>query len=192
MYNVFDKLTQRIREMIVVSDNELNSFIEFCTVLNYKKGEIIYHPTTIPNEVYFVNVGLIRVLINDKEGNEHTVHFTLENEFITDYKAFLRQENGFYTLQAIEELQIIVIPREAIIWGYKYMKEGEKLGRLIAEYYFSYLDSRIQNLYAKSPKERYQEIMSVFPNIHNRAPQHMIASYLGITPVHLSRLKKIN
>ena len=70
------------------------------------------------------------------------------------------------------------------------MQEGNKLGRLIAEYYFVYQDNRIKNMIALSPKERYDSITEVFPDIHNRIPQHMIASYLGITPVHLSRLKK--
>lgn len=64
------------------------------------------------------------------------------------------------------------------------------MGRLIAEWYFIYKDTRIKNLYALTPKERYDQITDVFPNIHNRVPQHMIASYLGITAVHLSRLKK--
>ena len=64
------------------------------------------------------------------------------------------------------------------------------MGRLIAEYYFIYQDNRIQNNYFRTPKERYDNITQVFPNIHNRVPQHMIASYLGITSIHLSRLKK--
>jgi hypothetical protein len=57
-------------------------------------------------------------------------------------------------------------------------------------YYFIYQDDRIKNNYIRTRKERYDSINEVFPNIHNRVPQHMIASYLGITPIHLSRLKK--
>lgn len=82
------------------------------------------------------------------------------------------------------------MPRIAVDWGYKNLRQGERLGRLIAEYYFIYQDNRLKDLYAKTPKERYDSITEVFPNIHNRVPQHMIASYLGISPVHLSRLKK--
>ena len=91
---------------------------------------------------------------------------------------------------SIEETEVVVLPRSAIEWGYKHLTEGQKMGRLIAEYYFIYQDDRIKNLYARTPKQRYDSITEVFPNIHNRVPQHMIASYLGITPVHLSRLKK--
>jgi hypothetical protein len=64
------------------------------------------------------------------------------------------------------------------------------MGRVIAEFYFIYFDNRLKNNYAYSATERYATISAVFPDIHNRVPQHMIASYLGISPVHLSRLKK--
>jgi hypothetical protein len=95
-----------------------------------------------------------------------------------------------YTLEALERTEAIVLPRTSIEWGYQHLEQGDRLGRLIAEYYFIYQDQRIYNLYSRTPKERYDAITEVFPDIHNRVPQHMIASYLGITSVHLSRLKK--
>ena len=122
--------------------------------------------------------------------SEHTIHFALENQFITDYSNFIQGLPSIYTLQTLEETEVIILPRSSIEWGYKYLTDGQKMGRLIAEYYFIYQDDRIKNLYIRTPKERYDNITNVFPNIHNRVPQHMIASYLGITPIHLSRLKK--
>ena len=95
-----------------------------------------------------------------------------------------------YTLQKLEETVVIILPASAIDWGYKNLKEGQKMDRLISEFYFIYQDERTKNMYIRTPKQRYDSITEVFPNIHNRVPQHMIASYLGVTPVHLSRLKK--
>jgi hypothetical protein len=114
----------------------------------------------------------------------------LENQFIADYSAFILKQPSLYTLQTEEETDVIVLPRAAVEWGYQNLKQGDRLGRLIAEFYFIYQDNRLKNLYARTPKERYNSISEIFPNIQNRVPQHMIASYLGITPVHLSRLKK--
>jgi hypothetical protein len=91
----------------------------------------------------------------------------------------------------MEETEVVVLPRNSVEWGYNVLKEGQKLGRLIAEFYFIFQDNRIKNMYLASPRERYENITKVFPNIHNRVPQHMIASYLNITSVHLSRLKKM-
>jgi CRP-like cAMP-binding protein len=158
--------------------------------LQSSRNESLSVPESIPNEIFFINKGLVRVFITDKSGNEHTIHFALENQFIADYSQFMLMQPSFYCLQALEETEVVVMPRKAIEWGYNHLKQGQKMGRLIAEYYFIYQDNRIKNLYLRTPKERYDTITEVFPNIHNRVPQHMIASYLGITPIHLSRLKK--
>ena len=183
-------LKNAIETMIEVSQKEMDTFMAFCYKKSFKKKEILSDDDKFVDEVYFIEKGILRVKIIDLEGKEHTTHFAIENQFIADYNAFLTQQKSRYQLEAMENTEVIVLPRKAIEWGYKNMSNGEKLGRLIAEYYFVYMDTRIQNLYTLSPIERYQLMGEIFPNIHNRVPQHMIASYLGITPIHLSRIKK--
>jgi signal-transduction protein with cAMP-binding, CBS, and nucleotidyltransferase domain len=184
------QVSQVIQQMISISGEELKNFLKNCFVKNFQRQQFLSHPNVIPNEIFFINKGILRVIVHDKEGRDHTIHFALENQFIADYSSFIQQQPSLYTLQALEETEVVIMPRSAVDWGYKNLKEGDKLGRLIAEFYFIYQDNRIKNLYARTPKERYDTITEVFPNIHKRVPQHMIASYLGITPVHLSRLKK--
>jgi len=179
-----------MKNMIHVSDSELDEFLSFATIKRYARQQIISGPNQIPNEIFFINKGIIRVIIIDNEGTEHTIHFALENQFIADYSNFIQRKSSMYSLQTIEETEVVILPRHGIDWGYKHLKEGQKMGRLIAEFYFIYQDDRIKNSYSRTPKERYDSISKVFPNIHNRVPQHMIASYLGITPVHLSRIKR--
>ena len=185
-----EQLKQVMKQMINVSEDELNEFLSQAITKPFKRQETVSRPDAIPNEIFFINKGLIRVLITDNEGIEHSIHFALENQFIADYSNFMQKQPSLYTLQAVEETEVIVLPRSVIEWGYKNLKEGQKMGRLIAEFYFIYQDDRIKNMYSRTPKQRYDSITDVFPNIHNRVPQHMIASYLGVTPVHLSRLKK--
>lgn len=179
-----------MRQMINVSDAELTDFLGMCFMKTFRRKEVLSHPQARPNEVFFIVSGLIRVCVLDKEGTEHTLHFALENQFICDYSAFMRKDVSLYTLEALEATEVVVLPRTAIEWGYQHLQEGDKMGRLIAEFYFIYQDNRNMNQYTRTPKERYDTITDVFPNIHHRVPQHMIASYLGITPIHLSRLKK--
>ncbi|MDN4166704.1 Crp/Fnr family transcriptional regulator [Cytophagales bacterium LB-30] len=185
-----EQIRQVMKQMIDVSEDELNDFLSGASAKTFKRQEIISRPNLIPNEIFFIKKGLIRVSITDSSGTEHTIHFALENQFIADYSHFIQRQPSIYTLQTLEETEVVILPLSTIEWGYKHLKEGQKMGRLIAEYYFIYQDDRIKNLYIRTPKERYDNITQVFPNIHNRVPQHMIASYLGITPIHLSRLKK--
>lgn len=185
-----DQIRQVMKQMIQVSEEALTDFLSRTVSRTFKRHEVLSQPRDIPNEVFFINRGIIRVLITDKDGADHTIHFALENQFIADYANFILQQPSIYSLISLEDTEVVVLPRAAIEWGYKNLNEGQKLGRLIAEYYFIYQDDRIKNLYTRTPKERYDNITDVFPDIHNRVPQHMIASYLGITPIHLSRLKK--
>jgi len=185
-----DSFRHTISSMISISPAEMEEFISFCYRKSFKKKSLLSDDDKFIDEVYFIEQGILRVKIIDLEGREHTTHFATENQFIADYNAFLTRKRSRYQLEALEDTQVIVLPRTAVEWGYSNLEEGEKLGRLIAEYYFVYLDTRIQHLYTLTPIERYDLMSSIFPNIHNRVPQHMIASYLGITPIHLSRIKK--
>jgi CRP-like cAMP-binding protein len=179
-----------MQQMIRFNSHELDDFLQQTSIRQFRKQETLSRPGATPNEIFFINRGIVRVLITDNEGIDHTLHFALENQFIADYSCFLLKQPSFYCLQAVEETEVVVLPRATVEWGYQHLAEGDKLGRLIAEFYFIYQDNRIKNLYNRTPKERYDSISDVFPNIHNRVPQHMIASYLGISAVHLSRLKK--
>ncbi len=187
-----EQIKAAIGQMITITDAELDRFLEDCYVKSFKKKDVLSVPNKICNDIFFINKGIIRLTVTDNKGNENTTHFALENQFIADYASFIQKTNSIYTLQALEESEVVVLPRPTIEWGYKNLTQGDKLGRIIAEFYFIYLDNRLKNVYGNNPKERYDNITQIFPNIHNRAPQHMIASYLGITSVHLSRLKKQN
>lgn len=200
MLKCIDRLNKRIgnleqikaiiKQMIAITDEELNSFLSQTNTRRFERYSILSEPEVVPNEIFFIEKGLVRVIVTDTHGTEHTIHFALENQFICDYAAFILNQPSFYRLQALEQTDVVVLPRNCIAWGYKHLNEGNKMGRLIAEQYFIYQDNRLRNNYARSPKELYGSISNVFPNIHNRVPQHMIASYLGISPVHLSRLKR--
>ncbi|MBO0932881.1 Crp/Fnr family transcriptional regulator [Fibrella aquatilis] len=187
-----EALRQTIRRLIQISNEELSQFLDGAVTKSFKRREALSYPGIVPDEIFFVEEGTIRVMITDREGTEHTIHFALDNQFIADYTNFMLRQPSAYTLQAVDAVQVVVLPRSSIEWGYTNLTQGDRLGRLIAEYYFIYQDTRVQNLYARTPKERYDAIEETFPGIHNRVPQQMIASYLGITPVHLSRLKKVD
>lgn len=181
---------EAISQLISISAQELQEFRSRCYERSYTKKDLLSEDDKYIDEVYFITKGILRVKIIDLDGREHTTHFATEHQFIADYSAFLTGQRSSYQLEAMEDTEVVVLSRAAIEWGYEHLREGQKLGRLIAEHYFTYLDQRIEHLYTLSPIERYGLMSEIFPNIHNRVPQHMIASYLGITPIHLSRIKR--
>jgi signal-transduction protein with cAMP-binding, CBS, and nucleotidyltransferase domain len=185
-----ESLKAAIRQMISISEEEMNGLLKECYLKTFQPKEFLSKQAMVSNEIFFINRGITRSTIIDHTGEEHTIHFALENQFIADYSSFMQQTPASNSLQAVEETEVVVMPRQAIMWGYTNLQQGDKMGRLIAEFYFLYFDNRLKNFYSFTPAQRYDNISQVFPNIHNRVPQHMIASYLGISPVHLSRLKK--
>lgn len=176
--------------MIEITESEMQSMLSGCYVRTFPPKALLSRQGEISNDIFFILSGITRSLIQDSQGNEHTIHFSLEHQFIADYSSFLSKAPATNSVQAIEATQVVVMPRSTIEWGYRNLKQGDKLGRIIAEYYFVYFDNWLKNQYIYSPSERYDNISRIFPNIHNRVPQHMIASYLGVSPVHLSRLKR--
>jgi CRP-like cAMP-binding protein len=179
-----------MRQMIDISDEEASTFVTQCRFQTFHPKDFLGRQGEVCSEIFFILKGTTRSLIVDHTGEEHTIHFSLENQFICDYTSFMLQTPATNSIQAIEETETVVLPRKVIDWGYKNLSQGDKMGRLIAEYYFIYFDNRLKNQYLFTPARRYENISKVFPSIHNRVPQHMIASYLGVSPVHLSRLKK--
>jgi CRP-like cAMP-binding protein len=185
-----DALKSAIRQMITISEPEINGLLASCYPKRFEAKDLLSSQGNVSHEIFFITEGITRSLITDSSGMEHTIHFSLESQFICDYTSFMLQTPATNSIQAVEPTEVIVMPRSAIEWGYRTLEQGDRLGRLIAEYYFIYFDNRLKNQYLFTAAQRYENISKVFPNIHNRVPQHMIASYLGISPVHLSRLKK--
>lgn len=179
-----------VRQMIEISDEEMKGLLRDCYAKTYSPKEFLCRQGQVANEIYFITKGITRSTIVDHTGEEHTIHFALEYQFIAEYSSFMLKTPASNSIQAVEQTDVVVMPRAAIEWGYANLKQGDKMGRLIAEFYFLYFDNRLKNQYFFTPAQRYENISKVFPNIHNRVPQHMIASYLGVSPVHLSRLKK--
>lgn len=179
-----------VSKIIDVPDQELHSFVNRFSIQEIKRNGFLSHAGRVPDEVFFIERGLVRVIIQDSKGAEHNIHFAMEGQFIADYASYLRMQPANYSIQAIEDTRVVVLSRESIDWGYQHLSCGEQLGRRLAEFYFSMHDDRIKMTYLLGPRDRYDQIERVYPGILSRIPQHMIASYLGISPVHLSRIKR--
>lgn len=110
-------ISNTLRKMIRISDVEFQEFLQQCHQEKFKRKSLLSEPGRVPREIFFIQQGLVRVMITDQNGIQHTIHFTLENQFIADYSSFMQQLPSFYSLQALEETQVVVLPRSASEWG---------------------------------------------------------------------------
>lgn len=182
-------IVNMVKSIISITDEELATFFSYCEIKTLEKKETLSKQGELMDSVYFVEKGLLRHTTTDKKGQLHTTHFATENQFLGDYSAYITGKSAKYSVQALEETIVIIVPKTALDWMFTNVEEGEKLGRAQWDYFYLYLDERLHDMYTLTPKERYENMNTIFPNIHQRVPQHMIASYIGVSKVHLSRIK---
>ncbi len=185
-----NSLREFILDYIELSDLEWEYCSKAFELQSIKKKEVVLMEGAVCRSIFFVVKGLLRIYFIDQNGEEKTFHFSVENTFATEYESFLKHIPSSYFIQALEDTVVVTITFEMLQDFYKKLKNGEKLGRLIAEEYFFLVNDKIRALYTQTPIERYKTMNEKFQNILQRVPQRYIASYLNISPVHLSRLKR--
>ncbi len=188
MNSELSHIQANINSLIEMNEEEWTYYSAMFRVKEFKKKEILLEVNDICSNIFFVNKGLLRIYFIEKNGDESTIYFSQENDFAVDYDSFLNQTPSNYTIEAMEDSQVVFMSNKMVVEGYNKLRNGEKLGRLLAEKYFLIFSKKIQNIYTKTPFERYLLMNEQFPNIRQRVPQHYIASYLNISSVHLSRL----
>ena len=154
-----------------------------------KKGEILHSTNTICDKYYFIETGLIRYFIINN-GEEITGGFFFEGEGYTDSNSFITNNLSRQTAQVIESSSLLFISRADLEKLYKVVPKFERVGRILAEQALLNIRYKIDNLMLLDAKKRYLNLMECRPNVISRVPQHFIASYLGIKPQSLSRIRK--
>lgn len=163
----------------------------------FKKGEVILYQGDVCKELYFINSGLARGFMIDESGKDFTwsIFFndqnaSMTNLFVVDYKSFLRKEPSSIQIEVLEDTELIAVSYDNVQALYNNMKTGDRFGRLMAQEAYCYTHNLIVSRQLQSAKERFEEFMKQTPFLLEKVPQYHIATFLGITPQHLSRLKK--
>jgi CRP-like cAMP-binding protein len=192
MTNHFEMLNSFIKSHVEMSEAELTAFNQKCVVVEFSKGELVMKAGETQQNLYFINKGLVRNYIQTDAGETKIYNFRTEGMQITGYAAYNYKDNlkALVNVQCIEDCIMVQIPFSVIKFVIENIKSGERLGRGMAEGHVVEMLNYIINRDSKSIIERYDLLELEYPKNHQRVPQRLIASYLGITPVHLSNLKK--
>ena len=185
-------LNSFIRRHVEMSEAELTAFNQKCKIVEFSKGDIIMKAGEAHQYLYFITKGIVKNYIETDFGETKIYNFRTEGMQITGYAAYNYKDNlkALVSVQCIEDCIMVQIPFSVIKFVIENIKFGERLGRGMAEGHVVEMLNYIINRDSKSIIERYDLLELEYPNIHQRVPQRLIASYLGITPVHLSNLKK--
>ncbi|AGA79359.1 Crp/Fnr family transcriptional regulator [Echinicola vietnamensis] len=170
---------------------EVAEFIQpYLSIRQIPKGEYYLSSGEIQHDMGFVYEGLCRrFFINDK-GNEITTGFIQENEYVTDYPAFIRQQPSKYHIQCLEPSIVVNLPYEVIQESYRKFRQSEMQGRLIAEKVLTILSDRVESFLFLTAEERYLNFLANHEDLMNRVSLTHLASFLGIERQSLSRIRK--
>jgi CRP-like cAMP-binding protein len=188
----FEMFNQFITKYVEFNDDELMDFSSKCTKVEFSKGAYIMKAGEIQKNLYFITKGIIRNYIETNKGEIKIFNFRSENMVVTGYASYNYEDNlkSLVNVQCLEDCILIKVPFDAINYVINHIKLGDRLGRFMAEAHVVQMMQYVIQRDTMTIIERLDNIDKNFPNIHQRVPQYMIASYLGITPVHLSNLKK--
>ena len=182
-------LLDHIRKFISLTPELESQIPEYFERLEVEKKEILLPANTVCNRLFFVESGCVHAYFVDQYGVEKSVQFALENWWISDYQAFYKNKTTDAAIQTVED---------SVVWSFS----KERYDALLADYpatesYFRQMYeigygaviTRIKNLFNYSKEEIFYNFSDQFPHFVNRVPQYVLATYLGLTPEYLSKLR---
>lgn len=182
-------LKASISKIIYLNDQEWKVVLQYFFPLRLKKREPWFTAGSPCNEVAFLVNGCMRTYLV-KDGSERTGQFFFENDWYTDYSTWLGKAPTTFGVEAVENCELLLISFRDLERLYQQLPKFERVGRVMAESALWSLCLQKVTYMRDSAEESYLQLLETRPNVIERVPQHMIASYLGIEPETLSRVRR--
>ncbi|WP_299990960.1 Crp/Fnr family transcriptional regulator [uncultured Pontibacter sp.] len=187
MYKLF---FQHLNSKVQLTEAEEAQIKTYLTLKKLRKKQFLLQEGDVCKAIAFVEKGALRAYSVDENSNEHIIQFGLEGWTISDLYSFLTGEPATYNIDALEDSELVIISKSAHEELLQTMPKYETFTRLNITGAYLAMQRRLTSIISASVEERYQEFIALYPHIAQRVPQHMIASYMGLTPETLSRIRK--
>lgn len=187
--DMFSLLKQKIEEHIQLTPEEFNWVTAQFQPKKLRKKQYLLQEGDVCRYAVFVEKGLLRSYTIDKKGNEHILQFALEGWWLSDLYSFFTLEPSIYTMDALEDCELLMLSRPNWDTLLEKMPKMERFFRILIQNNLIATQRRLMKTFSETAETKYQNLVETFPECFNRVPQHMIASYLGITRETLSRIR---
>lgn len=182
-------LLAMLKQLAPLSSADKELIVSSFTHRSLAKGEFFLREGNRCKQVGFLNQGLVRYFVY-KNDEESTFEFTKEGDFIADYSSFNRQTISLQNIEAIEDCELLVIDHAKLQHLFQHTTHGNQLGRLIIEHRFDIMVNQLLAVYMQNSEQRYRKFISEYADLSQRIPQYLIASYVGVKPPSLSRIRR--
>ena len=179
-----------LQKKVAITDEQFNLISDKLKIKTFEKGEMILMKGEVSSHVYFVLDGLLRSYSIDSKGKTHIIQFAPEQWWLSERNGILFNEESEFFLDAIENTKAIVLPKDFITESAKIVPCMYELNASMLNNAIRFMQKRINMLLSATAEERYLNFIKLYPNLTLRVPQWMIASYLGITPEFLSKIRR--
>lgn len=186
---MYNKLIDMFKTFISINEEEKHLISNLFREKHYKKDEWFISEGKVCNQVGFVVKGLLYYYWND-DGEVSVFEFGREGDFVTNYESCIYQTPSDINIQFLEDTVLLVITYSDLNELFERLNEGERFGRLILEHLFIERIKAISSFYRHTPEGRYERFLDIHTNLPGRVPQYLIASYIGVKPQSLSRIKQ--
>lgn len=189
-FTIMDELKRILKDLIQLTEPEWDILKDKLIRKEFKEKSILIGEGKIADNLYFIESGLLRTYYL-QDGKEISTYFACDGQFISSYSSFISQTPSLEYLEAIEISILYSISFSSIVKLYKEISKFEKLGRIMAEKNYLCVLDRTRKMQTLSAKQKYLDFITNYDRkIVQRVPQHQIASFLGIAPESLSRVRK--
>lgn len=186
---MFEFLQKKVSETISITDEEFEYAKTLFIPKKLRKKRFLLEDGDPCIYTTFIEKGLLRSFTIDEKGNEHILQFGMQGWWVADLYSFLTGEASEYNIEALEDSELLLITKSSWDLLLNEVPAFERYFRILIQNNLIATQRRLMGTMSTTAEERYQKLLNDIPDITQRVPQHMIASYIGITRETLSRLR---
>lgn len=183
-------ILENISRHIKLTPDETEYFVSILKPATIRRRQFLLKAGEISRCETFVVKGLLRNYTIDKSGYEHVAMFAMEDWWVSDLYSFLTQTPGNQNIDALEDTDVIQIDKSDIERLYIEVPKFERFFRILLQNAYVAHEQRIMASISLTAEEQYLAFIRKYPSLEQRVPQHQVASYLGITPETISRIRR--